>query len=164
MADRISTPSLPVEGFTDRETVKLDFDRTPLWLVVYWSMRACMWFKLEGGIILESSKGSYHVVFNRAVSWDRNMHIMCWVAMMSQIKPLIRYALMQGIKESSTLRVGPKGGKPSPRVAYRWGKQDGQVKVYLRERRKINKIAHASRCAHIIRYVNPYNVIDQSET
>jgi hypothetical protein len=141
LADQTSTPSLPVEGFTDRETVKLDFDKTSLWLVVYWSMRACVWFRLEGGIILESSKGSYHVVFNRAVSWDRNLHIVCWVAMMSQIKSLIRYALMQGIKESSTLRVGPKGEKPSPRVVYHWGEQRGQIKEYLKGRREINKIA-----------------------
>jgi hypothetical protein len=35
---------------------------------------------------------------------------------------------MQGIKESSTLRVGLKGGKPSLRMVYRWGKQDGQIK------------------------------------
>ena len=84
---------------------------------------------------------SFHVVFNRPVNWDRNLHIVCWVAMMSQIKSLIMYALMQGIKESSTLRIGPKGHKPRPRIIYRWGKQDGQIKKYLRERRKINKIA-----------------------
>jgi hypothetical protein len=47
---------------------------------------------------------------------------------------------MQGIKESSTLRVGPKGGKPSPKVANRWGKQDGQVELYFENRREINKI------------------------
>jgi hypothetical protein len=58
---------------------------------------------------------------------------------MSQIKALIRYALMQGIKESSTLRIGPKGVEPSPRVIYHWGKQDGQVKNFLRERKQIKK-------------------------
>jgi hypothetical protein len=126
-------------------TVKLDFDNTPLWLVVYWSMRACLWFKLEGGVILRSSKGSYHVVFNRAVSWDRNLHIVCWVALESQNKSLNKYALMQGIKESSTLRVGPKGEKPRPRIVYRWGKQDGQIKKYLRERREIYKILKSLR-------------------
>jgi hypothetical protein len=141
LADRTSTPSLPVEGFTDRETVKLDFDNTPLWLVVYWSMRVCVWFKLEGGVILKSSKGSFHVIFNRPVSWSRNVHIMDWVGRLSKIESLMNYALMQGIKESSTLRIGPKGGKPSPRVVYRWGNQNGQVKAYLRERRAINKIA-----------------------
>jgi hypothetical protein len=28
---------------------------------------------------------SYHVVFNMAVSWDRNLHIVYWVAVESQI-------------------------------------------------------------------------------
>lgn len=90
------------------------------------------------GLGLKSSKCSYHVVFNRAVNWDRNMHIICWMALESQIKSLINYAIMQSIKESSTLRVGPKGSKSSPRVVYRWGKLDGRVKFYLmKERRSI---------------------------
>jgi hypothetical protein len=109
-------------------------------------------FKLEGGVILKSSKGSYHVVFNRAVSWDRNLHILCWVAVESQSKALIRYALMQGIKESSTLRVGSKGNKPSPRVVYRWGEQEGQVRAYLAERKAIKKIAKSLRICPLFSY------------
>ena len=91
-------------------------------------------FKLEGGVILKSSKGSYHVVFNRAVSWDRNLHILCWVAVESQSKALIRYALMQGIKESSTLRIGPKGDKPRPRIVGRFGNQDKEINEFLNYR------------------------------
>jgi hypothetical protein len=91
-------------------------------------------------IILKSSGNSYHVVFNRAVSWSRNVHIMCWVALFSGIESLRKFIWMQGIKESSTLRVGPKNKKPSPRVAYRWGYQDIQVKYYLRWRNQIKRI------------------------
>ena len=145
--------SIPIFGFTDRETVKLDFDDTPLWLVVYCSMRACLWFKLEGGVILKSSKGSYHVIFNRPVSWSRNVHIMDWVGRLSKIESVRNYALMQGIKESSTLRVGPKGDKSTPRVAYRWGKQNGQVKAYLRERREINKITKFPRVCPLLSFL-----------
>jgi hypothetical protein len=59
---------------------------------------------------------------------------------------------MQGIKESSTLRIGPKGGNPCPRVVYRWGEQDGQVKVFLRERREINKITKDLRYCPLIQF------------
>jgi antitoxin component YwqK of YwqJK toxin-antitoxin module len=38
---------------------------------------------------------------------------------------------MQCIKESSTLRLGTKEGKPCPRIVYRFGKQDGEIKSYL---------------------------------
>lgn len=41
---------------------------------------------------------------------------------------------MQCIKKSSTLRVGPKGEKPSPRIVYREGNEDTQIKEYLETR------------------------------
>ena len=75
----------------------------------------------------------------------------------SQNKSLIRYALMQGIKESSTLKMRLKGGKLYPKVVYRWGKQDGQVKAYLKERRKINKTAKSlSLLPNPILYTNDF--------
>jgi hypothetical protein len=141
-----------VIGITDKETVKLDFDDTPLDVVKYWTFRAMKWFKLQGFDILESSKKeytvkdgekpifklvkkSYHVIFNRKVSWKKNVHIIDWVAIESQIQKLKDYALMQGIKEGSTLRVSQKNDKPSPKVVYRYGKQDGQIKEFLSYRR-----------------------------
>jgi len=103
----------------------------------YWAERACSWFKLEGFIILKSSENHYHVVFNRPVTWIKNVHIMNWVAMESQISKLKNYALMQGIKESSTLRVGPKGEKSSPRIVYCVGKKKGEIHNYLKKREEI---------------------------
>jgi hypothetical protein len=131
----------PVLGYSDRSTVKLDFDRVPLSIVKYWSRRACDWFKLEGFIIFESSRGSFHVVFNRPVTWRRNMHVISWVAVESQLSKLKDYVLMQTIKESSTLRVGPKFRKPSPRIVYRYGRQDRQIREFLETRRTIDHIS-----------------------
>jgi len=125
-----------VLGISDKSTVKLDFDGVPFKTVKYWAERACRWFKLEGFIILKSSEKHYHVVFNRPVTWVKNVHIMNWVAMESQISKL-DYALMQGIKESSTLRVGPKGEKPSPRIVYCAGKKKGEIYNYLKKREEI---------------------------
>jgi hypothetical protein len=44
---------------------------------------------------------------------------MNWVALESHHEKLKDYAIMQGIKESSTLMVSPKGDKPSPRIVFR---------------------------------------------
>ncbi len=85
-------------------------------------------------IILKSSGNSYHVVFNRAVSWSRNVHIMCWVALFSGIESLRKFVWMQGIKESSTLRIGPKGDKPRPRIVGRFGNQDKEINEFLNYR------------------------------
>jgi len=48
---------------------------------------------------------------------------------------------MQAIKESSTVRVGKKLRKPSPRIVYRYGKQDKQIKEFLEMRKTINHIS-----------------------
>lgn len=59
------------------------------------------------------------------------MHIMAWVAIESQIPKLKDYVLMQCIKKSSTFRVSPKGDKPSPRIVYRYGRQDQEIQGFL---------------------------------
>ena len=118
-------------GFTDTETVMLDLDYMSFNRVKYWARRALRFFKLEGYIILESSENSYHVVFNRKVSWSENLSIIGRIVLMTHQSPLQRWHLMQCVKQSMTLRVSPKGEKPSPRIIYREGKQDGQIKDFL---------------------------------
>jgi hypothetical protein len=130
----------PKIGFSDDETVMLDFDCTIFRIVNYWALRTMRFHKLEGFIILKSSKNSYHVVFNRPVSWKENIRIVAWVSLLSGNEKLKTYLLMQCIKESSTLRVSNKGDKPSPRIVYRYGKQDKQVKEFLSYRREIKRI------------------------
>ena len=116
-----STPEFII-GITDTSTVKLDFDRVPLMLVKYWARRACNFFMLEGFMIFQSSEYSFHVVFNLPVSWEKNVEIMCWVAIESQLEKLRDYVLLQGRKRASTLRVGPKGEKPPPKIrSIVWG-------------------------------------------
>jgi hypothetical protein len=138
-----STSTLSFElGISDQSTVKLDFDRVPLRLVKYWARRACIFYMLEGYIIFQSSASSYHVVFNLPVSWDVNIEIMCWVAIESQLEKLRDYVLMQGRKGSSTLRVGPKGEKPPPKIIEhaRYGKQDKAIQEFLDKRKQLLSI------------------------
>jgi hypothetical protein len=76
-------------GYSDTCTVKLDFDDTDFRTVKYCA---------RGFIILRSSEKSYHVVFDRPVSWSENFRIMSWVAILSKNCKLKDYCLMQGIK------------------------------------------------------------------
>lgn len=138
-------------GDWSKDTVRLDFDNTTLDEVKYWAFRVCFWFKLEGFVILESSRkervvkrkgqvlhkwvrASYLVVFDRPVHWDLNVRIMNWVALQSKNPSLAKYVTMQCIKRSSTVRLGAKVDKPPPKVVYRYGKQDGQIKKFLETR------------------------------
>jgi len=96
-------------------------------------------FRLRGFIILKSSKNHYHVVFDKSVSWERNLHIVAWVALESKNEKLKSYLCMQCIKESSTLRVSPKKDKLAPRIVFCYGKQDNEIKKFLKYRKLVKK-------------------------
>lgn len=135
----MSSPKF-ILGFSDEETVKLDFDQMPLSKVKFWASKALKHFKLRGFIILKSSENCYHVIFDRTVSWAENMSVVAWVALLSHNRGLMRYLLMQCIKKCSTLRVSSKKGKPSPRVVYRFGNQSENIKEFLKNRKLIVEI------------------------
>jgi hypothetical protein len=118
----------------------VDFDATPFRKVKYWASRANAWFRLQGFLILKSSENNYHVVFNRKVSWKRNMKIVAWVALQAHNSKLVKWFLMQCIKESSTLRVSPKKQKPAPRIVYRHGTQNGQIGDFLQYRKLVRSM------------------------
>ena len=124
-------------AYSDTETVKLDFDKTLFHDVKHWADRVSQRFKLEGYVVLKSSQDSYHIVFNRSVTWTENLKIVAWVCLHSHHNRLLKWFFMQCIKGSSTLRVGPKGEKPPPRVVLRCGKEDSEVKSFLHYRRSI---------------------------
>ena len=69
----------------------LDLDDVPFKTAKYWALRTMEWFKLEGFIILKSSKNCYHVVFNREVSWAENVKIVAWVTLLSHNKGLQKW-------------------------------------------------------------------------
>lgn len=127
-------------GYTDTETVMLDFDNTSFKWVKYWALRTMKWFKLEGFMILKSSENNYHVVFNRTVSWIENMRIVAWVSVETANPDMRKWFLMQCIKEESTLRISLKGNKPKPRIVLRRGRQNDQIKSFLHHRDLIKNI------------------------
>jgi hypothetical protein len=62
------------------------------------------------------------------------------VASESKILPLKDYILMQGIKVSSTLRIGMKNNKSSPRIVYKSKKQNESNTMYLKKRKIIKTV------------------------
>ena len=130
----------PIFGLTDDEAVMLDFDNASFKSVKYWAFRTMKFHNLKGFIILKSSKKCYHVVFNRSVFWSENMRIVAWVSLLSHNKGTQNYHLMQCIKQASTLRISDKKEKPSPRIVYRYGKEDDQIISFLEYRKLIKRI------------------------
>jgi hypothetical protein len=65
----------PILGFTDKATVKIDFDNRSFKKAKYWAFRTLKRFRLRGFIILKSSEKHYHMVFDRRVSWSKNVGI-----------------------------------------------------------------------------------------
>ena len=131
-------------GYTSDETVMLDFDDMKLKDVLYWSRRALGRFGLGGFLVLESSPGSYHVVFDRGVDWSMNMRVVAWVALLSKKVKLRRWFLMQCIKQKSTLRISKKFEiscvKSFPRIVHKEGLQDREIASFLRYRDAILNI------------------------
>ena len=127
-------------GVTSIEIVMLDFDDTDFKTVNYWAERAMKWFDLGGYLILKSSSGCYHVVFNRSVDWAENMCVVAWVAYLSKNEGLQRWHRMQCIKMKSTLRIGPKNEKKSPRIVRRFGEQDQQIQAFIDIRNELIQI------------------------
>lgn len=105
-----------------------------------WARRAMKWHRLEGFLLLKSSNNNYHAVFNRKVDWSDNMRVVAWVALLSRKPKLQRWLLMQCIKQGATLRVGPKGDKSPPRIIYRNGREDGQIREFLEFRKLVKRI------------------------
>lgn len=60
---------------------------------------------------------------------------MNWVALESGNDNLQRYVRMQCIKETSTVRISGKNKKPVPKVVFRYGSQDKQIKKHLETRK-----------------------------
>ncbi len=141
--------SQPVLGYTDRSTVKLDFDDESLKTVKYWAFRATRWFRLRGFIILTSNKNHYHVVFDRKVSWEDNLSALGWFSVLSHNPKLKDYLVMQCVKRTSTLRVAPKDDKPAPRIVFRHGIQDNQIRIFLKYRTLIKRIQRSFKNAHL---------------
>lgn len=134
----------PIVGLTFKNIVMVDLDGMPLEKVKELADKVLGKFKLGGYVILESSEGNYHVVFNKPMQWSKVMKILGWIAIMSNNPNVWKWVCMQLIKQAETLRVSPKPSsksfKPPPKIVYKFGKQNLGVRIYLETRREILRI------------------------
>lgn len=114
---------------------KLDLDDMPFKRVKDLASMAAKQFRLREFLILRSSRNSYHVVFDRPVSWRRNVAIVAWICLMSKHRKLTEWLIMQCIKQASTLGISCKKLKPAPRIVHRQGERTRQIREFLKYRR-----------------------------
>jgi hypothetical protein len=141
-------------GYSDTSTVKLDFDNASFKTALFWALKILRLFRsrktdkwrpqnrinLEGFLLVKSSKNHYHIIYNKSVSWLENSNAMAWACLLTHKIELMKWFIMQIIKGSSTLRIGKKGDKPSPRIVFRYGKQDCEIKNYLNIRKEFRNV------------------------
>jgi len=143
-------------GDWDNDIIKIDWDNRFRCEVKRYSRMMCESSNLVGFMILESSSRtrhvldeqlgkvvykyktkSYHTVFNEPVSYDKIISCLAWLCMVVKDQKLTDWFLMQLIKGTFTLRHGFKGKKSPPRIVYRYGSQDKQIKKFLDNRKFI---------------------------
>lgn len=142
-----------VYGISDKYTVMVDLDNMGFRKAVSLAKLTMNHFKLGGFVILKSSDKNYHVVFDKPVrSWNEVLRIISWTGIMANNPHVWKWACMQAVKKSCTLRISEKpskdGVKPKPKVVYRFGSQNQQIKAFLLTRKEVltylKKIGKAS--------------------
>lgn len=112
-------------AFSTDRGLMLDLDnmkfRKALWIAETLMER----YKLEGFLLIRSSRKNYHVVFNRYLRWKTITKIL-----FSQYE-CTRYAVYQMKEGKLTLRVSSKNGKDRPIILLTVGKTDKLIREYL---------------------------------
>jgi len=85
----------------------------------------CKRYKLEGYLIVKSSKNHYHLIFNRYLKWRKALQVSF------QTIKCVEWAIWQARKGEFTLRISCKNGKNKPQIIYKTGKQNKLIKDYL---------------------------------
>jgi len=114
-----------VIGFMTNKGVVLDLDNMTYRSAKRLTVNLCRKYKLEGYLLIRSSEKSYHVVFNRYLSWRKITEIV-----FSQYE-VLRWAVMQMRYSALTIRVSKKNGENKPKILLKVGKQDKLIKEYM---------------------------------
>lgn len=119
-------------GTAHSNYVQLDFDNMEFEEVKKICNSALKTFKLQGYLIIESSKNHYHVIFNKRLSYKNALQVLAWVSLEVNKIEVYRYIMQQLLKDETTLRLTKKRKKPIPKPIFVKGKQNGGIKWYLR--------------------------------
>jgi hypothetical protein len=133
---------MSVIGVTYENVVMADLDDMSFRRVKRLAFKAVKRFNLGGFIILKSSRGNYHVVFNEPKDRFEVFQIIGWIGITANNPNVWKWVCMQAVKGALTLRLSPKplsdgGFKPPPKVVYRYGEQDKCIKDFLKIRRNV---------------------------
>jgi hypothetical protein len=143
-----------IEGISDTSTVKLDFDNMQFKTAQHYAFKILRLFRsrktdkwtpehkinLEGFLIRKSSPKHYHIIYNKTVSWLENLEVVAWACLLTHKIELMQWFVMQTMKCNSTLRIGRQGDKSAPRTVYTYGKQDCEIRNFLKIRRKFRNV------------------------
>ena len=120
-------------GFVTTKGVLLDLDNMTFKKAKWIAKILMEEFKLEGFLLIKSSAKSYHVVFNKYLSWRKITQVL-----FSRYECL-RYAVMQMQNGHMTLRISGKNGKNKPKLMIKVGKTNKMIRDYLELYENIQK-------------------------
>jgi len=78
--------------------------------------------RLEGFLLIRSSRKNYHVVFNRYLSWRSITKILF------SLYECVRWVVFQMKEGQLTLRISKKNNKDKPKILLKVGKTDKLIK------------------------------------
>ena len=120
-------------GFVTTRGVLLDLDNMTFRKATWIAETLLKEYRLQGYLLVQSSERSYHVVFNRYLSWKKITEVLF------SMHECVRYAVQQMQNGHLTLRISPKNGRNKPKILMEVGKQDKLVKDYLELFNKFKK-------------------------
>ena len=112
-------------GFNTDRGLLLDLDNMKFRKVLRIAENLSKRYKLEGFLLIRSSRKNYHVVFNRYLSWRTITKILF------SLHECLRWAVFQMKEGQLTLRISKKNGKDKPKILLKVGKIDRLIKEYL---------------------------------
>ena len=120
-------------GFNTDRGLMLDLDNMKYKKAKWTAESLLKDYKLEGFLLIRSSKKNYHVVFNRYLSWRTLTKILF------SLHECLRWAVFQMKEGQLTLRISKKNGKDKPKIVHQLGKIDKLIKDYLEVYEKFKK-------------------------
>lgn len=112
-------------AFVTVKGVLLDLDNMTYRKAKWIAKKLMEKYRLEGFLLIRSSRRSYHAVFNRYLSWKKITEVLFCM------HECIRYAVQQMQNGHLALRISPKNGKNKPKILLTIGKTDKLIKDYL---------------------------------
>lgn len=124
-------------GFVSNKGIMLDLDDISFLGTKTLAEALTKRYKLEGYLIMKSSKKHYHVIFNRKnLSWKTTLKIIF------SVNKALNWAIQQAKHGNMTLRISQKNGV-KPEIILKKGKTDKLIKEYLETYKLIEGLENA---------------------